>query len=371
MDFAQVEHRNDISVAEFAQTYLHGNRPVVLGASFTQHWRARHEWVIDGKPNFARLRELYGSAVVPVAYCNRPYFNDQRRTEMQLSEFLDHWRSDEKMYCKDFHLAQHAYEAYRAPPHMSDDWLNLFCDLHPGDDYRFCYMGGDGTWTPFHRDVFWSYSWSANICGTKRWILAPPGQEHLFSDGLGQTVYNLLDYDASRFPRLDQLKTIEIVQRPGEIVFVPSRWWHQVHNEGDTISINHNWANEYNLPELYTHLRHELDEVRHAFRDLVDVDEFHDIVQKALKSNAGIDYSWFFGFVDTIAQAYLKPAAPSSPLGRMDPYFSTPRSIAFALDRISTVLDQLLHDDVTRTVDGLYEQITALHAKITANLATL
>ena len=29
--------------------------------------------------------------------------------------------------------------------------------------------------TPFHADVFQSYSWSANICGTKKWWLFPPG----------------------------------------------------------------------------------------------------------------------------------------------------------------------------------------------------
>ena len=29
--------------------------------------------------------------------------------------------------------------------------------------------------TGFHADVFRSYSWSANICGEKKWIIFPPG----------------------------------------------------------------------------------------------------------------------------------------------------------------------------------------------------
>ncbi|KAJ2551845.1 hypothetical protein EV175_003538 [Coemansia sp. RSA 1933] len=370
----RVEHKDEISVAEFAQTYLHGNQPVVLGSSFTKHWRARREWVErDGKPNFARLRELYGTATVQVADCDTPYFNDQKRTEMPMAEFLDSWQSASggKLYCKDFHLAQHGagYRAYEVPQALSDDWLNMASDITATDDYRFCYMGGNGTWTPFHRDVFCSYSWSANICGTKRWILIPPGQDHLFSDGLGQTVYSLQEgaHDAKRFPRLDELQTVEIVQQPGEIVFVPSGWWHQVHNEGDTISINHNWANEYNLAALYSQLRREVADVRHAFRDLADVDEFHDIVQRALLANAGMDYRWFVGFLETIARVYLD-AQPGgggdSPLGGIDPFFSSPQSIRFALGRVSATLDRLLNDDVTGTVDGLPKQIAALHARV-------
>lgn len=30
--------------------------------------------------------------------------------------------------------------------------------------------------TPFHADVFRSFSWSANICGRKKWIFYPPGE---------------------------------------------------------------------------------------------------------------------------------------------------------------------------------------------------
>ena len=32
--------------------------------------------------------------------------------------------------------------------------------------------------TPFHADVLRSFSWSANVCGRKLWILYPPGQRH-------------------------------------------------------------------------------------------------------------------------------------------------------------------------------------------------
>ncbi len=35
-----------------------------------------------------------------------------------------------------------------------------------------------------------------------------------------------------------------MAQGPGEIVFVPSGWWHQVENVSDCLSVNHNWINQ-------------------------------------------------------------------------------------------------------------------------------
>lgn len=118
-----------------------------------------------------------------------------------------------------------------------DDWLNLYLDNFRMNaysdsyqqnkeiccsDYRFVYMGvkgvilalmksssGDvfniilhfslqrdeqpntyfllsllfaGSWTPLHADVFRSYSWSANVCGKKRWFFLDPSQCHLVFD---------------------------------------------------------------------------------------------------------------------------------------------------------------------------------------------
>ncbi|PFH35289.1 hypothetical protein BESB_061760 [Besnoitia besnoiti] len=58
---------------------------------------------------------------------------------------------------------------YRVPAHFRDDWL-LKCPIRAGEDYRFAYLGARGTYTPWHRDVLGTSSWSANLCGVKRWV---------------------------------------------------------------------------------------------------------------------------------------------------------------------------------------------------------
>lgn len=51
-------------------------------------------------------------------------------------------------------------------------------DATSAEDFRFCYLGPQGTFTPLHRDVYCSYSWSANVLGRKIWWLFPPTQLH-------------------------------------------------------------------------------------------------------------------------------------------------------------------------------------------------
>uniref|UniRef100_A0A1I8ISJ6 Jumonji domain-containing protein 4 n=1 Tax=Macrostomum lignano TaxID=282301 RepID=A0A1I8ISJ6_9PLAT len=96
--------------------------------------------------------------------------------------------------------------------------------------------------TPFHCDVFGSYSWSANIAGRKLWILLPPGQEKKL------LCRNRLPWDLGECSSetLSSLSGIRLLQEPGDVLFVPSGWHHQVANLEACISINHNWFNACN-----------------------------------------------------------------------------------------------------------------------------
>ncbi|KAJ2237046.1 hypothetical protein H4R99_007190 [Coemansia sp. RSA 1722] len=374
MDLERIERRKGLSVSEFVRDFLEPNVPVVLDAQHTASWPARNDWVTkDGSPNYAQLLELYADAEVQVAECDKVYFSDQQRTTMRFADFVDKWRyaPQSHMYCKDWHFMRSNpnYQAYQPLAYLSNDWINMYYDSRPelNDDYRFCYMGGNGTWTPFHEDVYRSYSWSANICGRKRWIMVPPGQTHLFTDGLGNWVYNLMDYDKVKYPRLHELKTLEIIQGPGETVFVPAGWWHQVLNIGDTISINHNWGNEFNLAFMYDRLQTDLANVRHALRDVTDMDDFAGYVQMVLKADSGTNYREFFDFIAAIADIYLlrvqgKPGGKS--MDAFDPYFCSVSSVSNALRRIRIVLQNMLEDPGTRSVDGLADAVGQLLARL-------
>ena len=82
------------------------------------------------------------------------------------------------------------YAAYTPPDFLCSDWLNEFWDSCDDDafedDYKFVYMGPRNSWTPFHADVIHSFSWSANICGKKKWIIYPPGTPRYLNNLISQ-----------------------------------------------------------------------------------------------------------------------------------------------------------------------------------------
>jgi len=98
------------------------------------------------------------------------------------------------------------------------------------DDYRFVYLGPEGSWTPLHVDVLRSYSWSANLCGRKHWLFFPPSQSRHLYDAHGTLLSAWEGSEASAspaYPTLDQVQPISVIQEAGEAIFVPSGWHHQ------------------------------------------------------------------------------------------------------------------------------------------------
>ena len=143
--------------------------------------------------------------------------------------------------------AEHAAEADASESRATDARTQLA-------DYRFVYMGVAGSRTLLHADVLRSFSWSVNIAGRKRWLLLPPEATKLAMDPRGNTLAPSLNPDEvpgwqRRFPRLHQAHeaALKVIQGAGDALFVPSGWHHSVENLEDTISINHNWLNGFNV----------------------------------------------------------------------------------------------------------------------------
>lgn len=153
--------------------------------------------------------------------------------------------------------------------------------------------------------MFRSYSWSANVCGKKEWLLYPPGREQLLQDGLGRLPFDVTSsdlQDEAKYPRAAQAPPpIRVVQEAGEILFVPSGWHHQVRNIEDTISINHNWTNGFGLFFMWEHLQRELQLVRRELNDCQTMENWEQQCQVVLRASAGIDYSQFEQFLLLLA----------------------------------------------------------------------
>jgi hypothetical protein len=300
---------SELDAATFLLAYLMPNRPLLLTAA-TAGWRAAAEWVQpDGAPNMDFLARRFGDSVCCVADCAAA--EDAPRLTMALSQYAAYWRAHacgedaRTLYLKDWHAAaEHPdYKAYTTPPQFAGDALNAYYDARrassavEASDYRFVYVGPAGSSTPLHSDVLHSYSWSASVSGTKEWLLFPPHQTHLLRDARGGLP---ADAAAERcapsgaFPRIGEATPVRLTQLPGEALFVPSGWHHQVVNATDALSINHNWTHPAGLHWLLGFVLDDAAGAAAAISDLAPLlpaAEFAALVQRNTAANAGMDFA--------------------------------------------------------------------------------
>lgn len=201
--------------------------------------------------------------------------------------------------------------------------------------------------SPFHADIFRSFSWSVNICGRKKWFFFPPGQEEALRDGHGG-----LPYDVTSPGILNSCPCplpLEVTQEAGEMVFVPSGWHHQVHNLEDTISINHNWVNGCNLTNMWQFLQQELCAVQQEVGQWRDtMPDWHHHCQVIMRSCSGINFGEFYHFLKVIAERRLlilaKGRGPEVEGG--EDSGPGPQQAAFDVSRIAEVLASVVaHPD--------------------------
>ncbi|XP_043275606.1 2-oxoglutarate and iron-dependent oxygenase JMJD4 isoform X2 [Venturia canescens] len=310
----------------------------------------------------------------PVADCNKQYYNCQLKNDMTIKNYIDYWieyreknyPSDmDVLYLKDWHCVKEYKNLflYSVPKFFASDWLNEYYIAHPElkDDYMFVYMGPKGTWTPFHADVFTSYSWSANIVGKKKWLLFPPGEENTLRDSHGQ-----LCFDASTDALLENSlkyqnfnentsKSFEIIQNEGEIIFVPSGWHHQVWNLEDTISVNHNWINGCNVWNSWQSMRNELSAVMREVADCREMDDWENHCQLMLGSSYGMNYRQFYKFLSFIVTERLNVLKKGVEAYRsFEKWKIGPQHCYFDLNQAKIVLTSIIDDSKEK---GIYELV--------------
>jgi hypothetical protein len=103
-------------------------------------------------------------------------------------------------------------------------------------DYRwpFFFMGAKGAVSPIHRDL--AHNLAVHVFGEKRWRLFSPDQADLLYPTAGvedgpsaQTCQVDVEApDLERYPLFTQARPIDMVVKAGEILFVPSGWFHHV-----------------------------------------------------------------------------------------------------------------------------------------------
>jgi hypothetical protein len=103
------------------------------------------------------------------------------------------------------------------------------------------YMGGAGTVTNLHAER--SEIFHACFRGKKRWRLYPPSETPLLYPIPARTLFvasevDFVNPDFTVHPWFRHASGLEAVLEPGDVLYVPSYYWHGVENLAPTISAN-------------------------------------------------------------------------------------------------------------------------------------
>ncbi|MBS9434099.1 cupin-like domain-containing protein [Photorhabdus hainanensis] len=98
------------------------------------------------------------------------------------------------------------------------------------------FIGADCSGTALHYDVLETHAWLAVIEGRKRLALhAPACWDHEYEQQRAQALQVLET-------RCDQGEWRYLEVNKGDLLYIPATWWHEVVNEGPTISLTRNFV---------------------------------------------------------------------------------------------------------------------------------
>lgn len=123
--------------------------------------------------------------------------------------------------------------------------------------------------------------------------MLPPGEQTKLQTPTGQLPFSVDEASL----RACGCRYFVVRQQRGETVFVPSGWYHQVENETDAISINHNWFNGCNVWSIWCTLLVEYERVCAEIDDCRDMDDFEGHCQVMLRAVHGLHFA---GLLDVL-----------------------------------------------------------------------
>mmetsp|Transcript_13995 Transcript_13995/g.15463 ORF Transcript_13995/g.15463 Transcript_13995/m.15463 type:complete len:485 (-) Transcript_13995:110-1564(-) len=250
---------SNISVEEFIEKYENPGKPVII-TDVMNNWKAMKKW------NKAYMLKKYGKVK----------FRTGGGFRMRLDRYISYFDIQQEtvpLYLFDQNYVKRASDMlkdYEVPKYFRED---LFKHVGERDrpPYRWILLGPARSGAPFHTDPRGTSAWNGVVRGTKRWALYPP---HIHPPGVGpddSEYYNApcpIKWYTETYPTLkpDQMP-LECLHKEGEMLFIPSGWWHQVYNLGEmNIAMTQNYASTANFKRVAADLVRDGDSFYKQFR---------------------------------------------------------------------------------------------------------
>ncbi|EPQ64772.1 BgtA-20919 [Blumeria graminis f. sp. tritici] len=255
-----------MSLTDFSNTW--SKRPFILTHA-VQEWPISKTWSIDSLLENYRHIKFRAEAV---NWYLADYVTYMRNNRDESPLYLFDKKFVEKMKLQ----TGNGYKSsYWTPECFGEDFFTALGDKRP--DYRWLIIGPERSGSTFHMDPNATSAWNAVLRGSKYWIMFPPSTKYPTPPGV--YVSNNLSEVTSPVSIAEWLlnfhaqarKTpgcIECICKEGEIVHVPSGWWHLVVNLEPTIAITQNFVPGSQLAEALHFMRDKTSQVSGFTKDV-------------------------------------------------------------------------------------------------------
>lgn len=234
------------SPAEFRERYVRTSTPVVM-TGLLDTWPAKGRW----SPEY--LKQRFGEAMIPSIRTRGGMLEHDARAgvvyqPVRMASFVDGLampgpHSRYATFPIDEHLPELARDVHRFDYAAGAHWHKARI-----------WIGPEGAAAPMHRDL--PENLYAQLHGRKRFFLYPrESSRRMYPYPRFSSIPNFGQVDAEapdldRFPAFAGAAGCSVVLEPGDVLFLPSLWWHQTRSLETTISYNVWWATEFPLTAI-------------------------------------------------------------------------------------------------------------------------
>lgn len=243
----QIERIHKPTVYEFRKKIFSSRKPVIITGKLTD-WKSYSLWSVD------YLNNLVGNKEINVNISPNKIFTFDPQAQFTITskkmKFTDftNWIVQKKTTNEYYYLQQSSIKTSFPEllpdievPDYIEQKLFIIANL---------WIGTGGNISPLHYDM--SENFLCQLRGRKRVLLFEPKQTSLLypfpahSKIPHMSQLNIDQIDRDKFPKFQKAKYIDCMLEPGEMLFIPAFWWHQVYSLDQlNIAINFWWKTNF------------------------------------------------------------------------------------------------------------------------------
>lgn len=239
-----VAKESNISYSEFYENYVQKCKPVLLKDALKD--MPAMQW----SPQY--MLEHFGNKKFDTDKSPQATLGDFINAYLDIDDSASQSESGKNAYLKNINVNSQFRELIsqlsHAPVFTKGNWRHSkFINAMFGYEDNVCqfFMGAQGSGFPFlHVDYPPMHTFSALFHGQKEWLLLNPDQDdklypHSRAGGWAKAsqVENPFAPDYEKYPLFATASQHRVMQESGDLLFVPTGWWHTARNETNTITM--------------------------------------------------------------------------------------------------------------------------------------